>query len=160
MAATQPRYHAVIAAPFGGLGIQVAAGAVTAVDFLPRVSSPRAPACALARKVAAQLNAYFRNSDFCFDLPLAFSGTAFQTRVWRSLGKIPVGSVLSYGQLAERLRSSARAVGNACAANPIPIIVPCHRVVASSGIGGFMGRTSGRALAVKHWLLRHEHATR
>ena len=158
MVATRPRYHAVIAVPFGGLGIQVAAGAVTAIDFLATVRSPQAPACALAREAVAQLKAYFRDPNFCFDLPLALSGTAFQARAWRSLGKIPVGSVLSYGDLAERLRSSARAVGNACAANPIPVIVPCHRVVASSGIGGFMGRISGRPLDVKYWLLRHEHA--
>lgn len=158
MAATRPRYRAVIAAPFGGLGIQVTASAVIAIDFLPTVRSPQAAACAFAREVVAQLKAYFRDPDFCFDLPLALPGTAFQARVWRSLRKIPVGSVLSYGELAGRLQSSARAVGNACAANPIPVIVPCHRVVASSGIGGFMGRTSGRPVDVKRWLLRHEHA--
>lgn len=158
MAATRPRYHAVIAAPFGGLGIRATASAVIAVDFLPVIRSPQFPDGSLARAAVAQLTAYFGDSSYCFNLPLALSGTAFQRRVWRSLRRIPVGSVLSYGELAKRLHSSARAVGNACAANPIPVIVPCHRVVASSGIGGFMGRTSGRPVDVKRWLLRHEHA--
>ena len=70
--------------------------------------------------------------------------------------RIPAGKTLSYGVLAKKLDTSARAVGNACRANPVPIIVPCHRVVASNGMGGFMGKRSGSPLDLKHWLLAHE----
>ena len=77
-------------------------------------------------------------------------------RVWQALQKIPYGEVKTYGQLAKELKSSARAVGNACRANPIPIVIPCHRIVAVSGIGGYAGKTDGPVLERKRWLLAHE----
>ncbi|TAM44799.1 MAG: MGMT family protein, partial [Gammaproteobacteria bacterium] len=76
--------------------------------------------------------------------------------VWNALQRIPAGKVLSYGDLARKLKTGPRAVGNACRANPIPVVVPCHRVVASNGKGGFMGKTGGKALVIKDWLLAHE----
>ncbi len=147
-----------MAAPFGRLGITLRDGALADIFFLGNRVPLCAPGTELGRTVLAQLDAYFSNPKFSFDLPLVMDGTPYQRRVWRALRRIPVGETKSYGELAKRLRSSARAVGNACRANPIPIVVPCHRVVATSGIGGFMGKESGNALRLKRWLLDHERA--
>lgn len=83
-------------------------------------------------------------------------GTPFQRRVWQRLRRIPCGQVMRYGELAQELGSSARAVAGACRANPIPILIPCHRVIAATGPGGYMGKTGGQTLAIKRWLLQHE----
>ena len=104
----------------------------------------------------AAFNAYFFSSGQAFTVPLRLQGSDFQQRVWQALQEIHVGSVLSYGELAEKLNSSARAVGNACRRNPAPIIVPCHRVVAKTGIGGFAGATEGLLIEQKRRLLVHE----
>jgi methylated-DNA-[protein]-cysteine S-methyltransferase len=101
-----------------------------------------------------QLTAYFAGRLRAFDLPLAPNGTDFQRRVWVELTKIPFGTTVSYGELARRLSNAAavRAVGAANGRNPIPIIVPCHRVIGSNGsLTGF-----GGGLPRKQWLLRHE----
>lgn len=157
MADRKRDYDAVIASPLGRLGI-VARQALSCIDF----ASARTPLCAprtpLAREVCKQLRAYFADPAAGFDVPLEPQGSVFQRRVWRALRRIPSGRVQSYGKLARRVQSAARAVGGACRANPIPIVVPCHRVVAVSGLGGFMGRTRGPALYIKRWLLAHEHA--
>ncbi|MCP4042152.1 MAG: MGMT family protein, partial [Gammaproteobacteria bacterium] len=83
-------------------------------------------------------------------------GTDHQLRVWNALGEIPPGETMTYGELARHLGSGPRAVGNACRSNPVPIVVPCHRVVSATGLGGFMGDTAGEPMAIKSWLLRHE----
>lgn len=108
--------------------------------------------------MARQLGAYFEDGSRTFDLKLEKRGTAFQRRVWNALRTIPPGRTVTYGDLARQLGTGARAVGGACRANPYPIVVPCHRVVATNGLGGFAGDTSGRKLDVKRWLLRHEGA--
>lgn len=110
----------------------------------------------LLNKLQTELNAYFADTTCGFSIPLDLQGTEFQRRVWRALTRIPVGKTTTYGELAAQLNSSARAVGNACRANPVPIIIPCHRVIAKQGIGGYDGQTSGRRLDIKRWLLRHE----
>ena len=109
-------------------------------------------------KVKAQLTDYFSNPEKEFEFNLALAGTAFQKRVWQLMRSIPVGEVRTYGWMAKQLKSSAQAVGNACRCNPVPIIVPCHRVVAAGGIGGFAGKRTGKLVAVKQWLLQHEGA--
>jgi len=153
-------YQAVIALSLGGrsrkLGVRVENGALTALDFLPSRSASLAPRDALARRVARQLQTYFSRPNKPFTLPLAPQGTPFQQRVWRALLHSTAGQALTYGALARRLHTSARAVGNACRANPIPIIIPCHRVVSASGLGGYSGKTGGAALALKRRLLEHE----
>jgi len=101
---------------------------------------------------------YIENPDAQFTLPLKLSGTPHQQKVWRSMCNITRGETRRYGELACELKSSAQAVGQACGANPIPIIIPCHRVVSKAGLGGFMRHASGDALDIKRWLLRHEHA--
>lgn len=154
--ATRRAYDAVIAAPFGRLGLRLAGGRLADVDFLGAHVPLRAPKDIAARRVCRALRAYLKNPHGRFGLPLNIAGTDFQRRVWRALQGIPAGKVLSYGELARKLGTGPRAVGNACRANPVPIVVPCHRVVASNGRGGFMGRTGGRALVIKDWLLAHE----
>jgi len=113
----------------------------------------------LQKKLGEQLKRYFAAPQTGFDLPLQQQGTPYQQRVWRALQRIPSGKTLTYGQLAKRLHSSPRAIGNACRQNPLPLLVPCHRVVAASGLGGFAGETAGRPLALKRWLLEHEGVT-
>ncbi|MFO7542412.1 MAG: methylated-DNA--[protein]-cysteine S-methyltransferase, partial [Thiobacillus sp.] len=91
-----------------------------------------------------------------FDLPFSPLGTPFQKKVWRALTHIPAGHPATYGALAKQLGTAARAVGQACGSNPLPILIPCHRVVAASGLGGFMHASTGRPLDIKTWLLAHE----
>ncbi|MGB0722367.1 MAG: methylated-DNA--[protein]-cysteine S-methyltransferase [Gammaproteobacteria bacterium] len=110
----------------------------------------------LIREIAAQVSAYFRDPGFRFDLPLEDAPTGFQGRLRDALIGIEPGTVRTYGALARELGSSARAIGGGCRSNPVPLVVPCHRVVSASGVGGFMGRTDGPPLGRKRRLLRHE----
>jgi methylated-DNA-[protein]-cysteine S-methyltransferase len=106
----------------------------------------------------AELEAYLADPGYRWRCSVEPSGSAFQQRVWQLIAAIPPGRVRTYGSLADSLGSSARAVGNACRANPVPLRVPCHRVVAAKGLGGFAGDRSGRLLDIKRWLLDHESA--
>ncbi len=108
----------------------------------------------LLRETAKQLRAYFKGALTVFDLPLAPDGSAHDHRVWQAMSRIPYGETATYGELAVAARSSPRAVGRACGANPLPIIVPCHRV---TGAGGALGGYSGAGgLATKRLLLALE----
>lgn len=149
-------YQAKFPAPFAVLGIKTDGTALTALDFLPLGTPVMEPQDVVSRQVCAQLQAYLADPLFSFDLPLALHGTAFQSRVWQALRQIPSGSTQSYGELAKQLHSAPRAVGQACGANPIPVIIPCHRVLARHGLGGFMNSVGGDPLAIKRWLLQHE----
>ena len=106
--------------------------------------------------VAKQLRDYSLQAHNIWVEDLPEKGTLFQRKVWCYLQNIPMGTTQSYGQIAKVLNSSARAVGNACRQNPFLLIIPCHRVVKSTGIGGFGGKVDGEAVAIKHWLLAHE----
>lgn len=109
---------------------------------------------ALLEEAARQLRDYFAGTRLDFDLPLAPRGTVFRQQVWAAMRAIPHGSVLTYGDVARMLGTAPRAVGGACGANPIPVIIPCHRIV---GGGGSPGGYSGLGgLRTKDWLLRHE----
>lgn len=157
MTTSDAPYDAVL--PLGpfAVGLRAAGDALVRVELLP----PRpalAPTGALAAEAVRQLQAYARDPRIRFDLPLAPGGTPFQRRVWAALAEIPPGQRRSYGELARRLGSSARAVGGACRANPIALIVPCHRVVAAQGPGGYAGHSAGPVLERKLWLLTHEGA--
>ena len=156
MAYRKTDFDAVIPAPFGCVGIVLSGDVLIDVSFLPSSARLIKPATASARDVCRRLAHYFRDPHARFDVRLRLEGTPFQKKVWRSMQRIRAGQVLSYGELARRLKSSPRAIGNACRRNPIPIIVPCHRVVAASGDGGFMGKRDGRPLTIKRWLLEHE----
>ena len=142
--------------PLGPVGIRMEQGRVAELAFLPEATPSRPVEEGVGTEALHQLRAYFFDSGFAFTLPLELTGTDFQLRVWQALQEIPVGSVLTYGQLAHELGSGPRAVGGACRANPCPILVPCHRVVAAHGRGGYAGATGGRWLEIKEWLLRHE----
>lgn len=149
-------YQAIFPVPFAVLGIISNGTALTGLDFLPLGTPLLAPQDAISRQVCSQLQAYLADPLFRFDLPVALRGTVFQSRVWQALRQIPSGSTQTYGELAKRLNSAPRAVGQACGANPIPLIIPCHRVLARNGLGGFMSSTGGDPLAIKRWLLEHE----
>lgn len=159
MARRTDPYDAVIAAPFGRLGIRTDGDRLLSIDFVTARVPLRSPTGTVARRVCRELRAYFANPRHTLRVPTRLSGSVHQRRVWRALTRIPAGAVRSYGDLARRLKSAPRAVGGACRRNPIPIVVPCHRVVSTGGLGGFMGRQSGSALAIKRWLLAHEQGT-
>jgi methylated-DNA-[protein]-cysteine S-methyltransferase len=106
--------------------------------------------------VLQKIEQYLEDARSDLELDLELDGTPFQRHVWQALRAIPPGRTLTYGELAQRIGSGARAVGNACRANPCPLVVPCHRVVAAKGLGGFAGERSGRKLEIKRWLLHHE----
>lgn len=149
-------YDVVVAFPRMKVAVRTRDGRVTDICYLPpstKVLSPRTP---LAEQAAQQLEAYLADPDTRFDLPLAIEGTPFQRRLWAALCEIPRGETLTYGELAKRLEGEARAVGQACGDNRLPIVIPCHRVVAANGIGGFAHATGGYLLEAKRWLLAHE----
>jgi len=95
---------------------------------------------AVLQEARKQIQAYFDDRLTEFDLPLAPEGSPFQRRVWSAMRKIPHGKTWTYSELAERVNTGPRAVGGACGANPIPIIIPCHRVIAANSGGGYSGR--------------------
>jgi methylated-DNA-[protein]-cysteine S-methyltransferase len=149
-------YQAKLKTPFGVLGIRCEADALTGIEFLPASVKPQPPATLFAKKVCDELAAYLADPNFHFTLPLKAGGTLHQNKVWKAMCAIPCGKVRTYGDLAAELHSSPRAVGQACGNNPIPIVIPCHRVVGKAGLGGFMHHSGGDALDIKLWLLRHE----
>lgn len=149
-------YQAIVAAPGFALGIQCNNDEITGIDFLePQPEQP--PETPLAAEAVRQLRAYLADPAFVFGLPLRTSGTMFQRRVWAEIAAIPTGETHTYGELAKNLKNAPRAVGQACGANPFPLVVPCHRVIATGGgLGGFARERGGFLLEVKRWLLRHE----
>lgn len=177
-------FRARMRTPFATLGVATDGRAVTGVAYLPRSERESAPADAVAERAVVELARYLDDPAWRFTVPLAPRGTPFQRRVWDAILAIPAGESRTYGELARKLVTAARAVGQACGANPIALIIPCHRVVGSLGaLGGFMG-TSGTfapssagdlfakapspsplaatpadprfPAAVKRWLLSHE----
>jgi len=151
-------YDIVLDSPLGHLGIRLQDDSIARLDYLGNRAALKPATTPLGRQLAAQLAQYFADPQSRFTLPVQLHGTDFQQRVWRALIRIPPGKTLSYGGLAAKLDSGARAVGNACRNNPVSIIVPCHRVVSVSGIGGYSGKTDGREINRKQWLLTHEGA--
>ncbi len=149
-------FDALHRTPFAVLGISTDGDAVTGIDYLPAGIKTREAANALAREVVDQVERYLADPKFRFDLPLKVQGSEFRKRVWEVMCTIPPGKTLTYGDVARQLDSAARAVGGACGDNRIPLIIPCHRVVARNGLGGFMHATGERQLNIKRWLLAHE----
>ncbi|MCK6412816.1 MAG: methylated-DNA--[protein]-cysteine S-methyltransferase [Azonexus sp.] len=151
-------WQAVVAAPGFALGLVCDDDELHAIEFL----APRAAQIGdrpLAAEAARQLSAWLDDPTQVFSLPLRAQGTPFQRRVWAQIAAIPSGETRSYGQLAQTLKNAPRAVGQACGANPFPVIVPCHRVLAANGgLGGFNRQGGGFLLDIKRWLLRHEGA--
>jgi methylated-DNA-[protein]-cysteine S-methyltransferase len=137
--------------PLGEVTVSEEDGAIVALDWGRGRDQSRSP---LLLRAVAQIQDYFDDRRTVFDLPLAPHGTVFQKRVWDALRTIPAGETRSYGELAALLGSAARAIGQATGANPIPILIPCHRVLAAGGaLGGYSG---GEGPPTKLWLLNHE----
>jgi len=154
------RWQAVVEFPKMKVAVATRASHVAEIRYLPPTAQPVAPQDALAERAARQLERYREDPDAKFDLPLLIEGTEFQRRIWAALCEIPRGRTLTYGELARKLGGDAfdgpRAVGQACGDNRLPIVIPCHRVVAAGGIGGFAHATGGYLLEAKRWLLMHE----
>ena len=151
-------YTAKLATPFAVLGIRTAGELLIGIDYLPHGVATLEPTNRLAAKVCRQIERYLDDPEYRFDLPYEFNGTPFQQKVWREIRKIRSGRTRTYLDIARRLGSAPRPVGGACGANRIPLVIPCHRVVASGGIGGFMNARGGQPIEIKKWLLRHEGA--
>ena len=149
-------WQAKIEAPFAVIGVRAIRERLVRIGYLPRGAALLKPQVPFAREVCRQLKAYLKEPNCDFDLPFDYDGTDFHTRVWKTVRAIPVGAVLSYVQVARKIGSAPRPVGTACGVNHIPILIPCHRVVGSQGIGGFMNARRGSAIDVKRWLLHHE----
>lgn len=140
--------------PIGDLTISEEDGALVSIDW---GWSPAQAETPLLCRAKAELEEYFDGTRRRFDLPLAPAGTTFQKSVWRAMQEIPAGATRSYGDLAKALHSAPRAVGQACGRNPIPIVIPCHRVLGANGaIGGYSGEGG---LDTKRSLLRLEGVT-
>jgi len=144
------------AAPFAVLGITTDGAVVTGLRYLPRSTPWAAPRDRVAERACREIERYLADPGYRFTVPYRLDGTSFQRRVWREIEKLYPIKTTSYGDIARCLHSAARAVGGACGANPVPLIVPCHRVLAAHGLGGFMGGKEAFPLSVKRWLLRHE----
>ena len=154
-------FQACVRTPFATLGITTTATHVTGIRFLAPSVAALAPARdSIAFLACVEIQSYLENPRFEFRLPLKLSGSVHQLGVWEAMQRIPAGSTRSYGEIAKELGSSARAVGGACGANPIPLVIPCHRIIAAGGaIGGFMGaHGEGFERTIKRWLLEHEGA--
>ncbi len=148
-----------LATPVGQIAVYINDQQVVQLDYATRKRQTVNRLSPLASRVKKQILSYFKSPDNRFEIPVKTAGTVFQERVWRILQTIPAGKTLTYGDIARRLNTSARAVGNACRQNPVPLIIPCHRVIASQGIGGFGGQTAGANINRKRWLLNHEGVT-
>jgi methylated-DNA-[protein]-cysteine S-methyltransferase len=125
-----------ISTPVGDLVLGELDGALVSVRWSPERAANGSP---LLAEAARQLDAYFAGSLTDFDLPLRPAGSAFEQSVWMQMQKIPYGRTRCYGDLADAIASAPRAVGGACGKNPIPIVIPCHRVLAKTGLGGYSG---------------------
>lgn len=148
-------YDALINTPFGAIAISIHANQL-AIEFLTESPSKenKQSTNSLVAKAYEQIIQYLQNPA-SFNLPVSLHGTEYQQRVWQAIASIPLGQTRTYGQLAHQISSGPRAVANACGANHLPLVIPCHRVVAQNGLGGFM-QSKPNGLQVKKWLLQHE----
>lgn len=153
-------YDEIINSPVGFLGVKFVGQDLSTLVFLGKnlpgniVETKKNKD--LTKNLRVILDGYFSNPYDVSQPETVLAGTEFQNKVWQILSSISPGKTITYGDIAKQLGSSPRAVGNACRRNPVPIFIPCHRVVSTSGRGGFMGHTSGEPLAIKEWLLAHE----
>lgn len=150
---------ALIRAPFGAVVIAEYQGqlAIELLDAMPsaQVHIAQQSTHPHVQVVCQQVMCYLQNATYPFYFSMPQYGTPFQQRVWQAIAKIPLGKTRTYGELARQVGSGARAVANACGANQMPLVIPCHRVVAQNGIGGFL-RGKANGLPIKQWLLEHE----
>ncbi len=151
--------RAVISTPIGKIAVNYEADFVLEVLQVAPQTRETLSKHTFAKEIQRQIQAYFAGELHNFELPYLHStGTDFQLRVWDQIRKIPFGETQTYGEIAKRIKSGPRAVGNACRRNNLLLIVPCHRVVSATGLGGFMGDADGILVRRKQWLLSHEEA--
>src|SRR5271170_3828059 len=143
-------YSLAFDSPVGRLTVSATADAIVAIAW---TDDQQGEASGLLVEARRQLEAYFARRLTGFDLPLAPAGSPFERRGWEAMRQIPHGQARSYGELAMEVGSAPRAVGRACGRNPIPIVIPCHRVLARTGLGGYSG---GAGLETKRTLLALE----
>lgn len=151
-------FDVVVAFPKMKVGVATRGDRVVEIRYLPPTSGLIPAKNKLAEKAARQLELYREDPDTRFDLPVLIEGTPLQRGVWDAMRAIPRGRTRTYGEIARELGAEARDVGQACGDNRLPIVIPCHRVVAADGIGGFAHATDGYLIDVKRWLLAHEAA--
>jgi methylated-DNA-[protein]-cysteine S-methyltransferase len=152
-----PLAEAVLNTPVGSLRITAKGARVVGVEFCR--AKPIPPATDLLKKTAREIGEYFAGTRKTFTVPIEYpeGATEFQRRAWDAMSKIPYGETRTYGQLAATLGTSPRALGGACRRNSLVLLVPCHRIVARSGLGGYSGDwEKGKALSVKEKLLELE----
>lgn len=154
--------NASVKTPVGWLGITTNdQNQLTKLHFLTSAAQPsqlpKHQSLPFLQEVIAQIQQYFQDATFKFTLPLHFDiGTEFEQKVWHALTETPTRKTLTYGELAQKLNTSPRAIGNTCRKNPIPIIVPCHRILSATGLGGYLGTRNGQPITTKQYLLNHE----
>jgi len=160
-------FDAVVAFPVMCVAVRAEGERLAEVRYLPPGTPELAPANALAERAVRLLERYLADPDTRFDLPIAPDGTALQRQVWCALQRIARGTTKTYGAVAREVAGElgigddgtlARAVGQACGDNRLPIVIPCHRVVAEGGLGGFAHARRGFLIEAKSWLLAHERA--
>lgn len=149
-------YDVVIEFPKMKVGVATRDGRVVEIRYLPATTPTKPPASSFVAGVASQLERYRENPDMKFDFPIMIEGTPLRRAVWDAMRAIPRGRTRTYGDIACELGADARDIGQACGDNRLPIVIPCHRVVAANGLGGFAHATSGYLIEVKRWLLAHE----
>lgn len=161
MALPSAEYDFLYDSPIGKLGVCIDMKNITRIVWLEekasellKISEGNVSNDCLKKMVIEALDNYFNSGLFESEISLRPQGTPFQLKVWQALKTIPFGSVRTYGDVAKECHSSSRAVGQACRRNNIPLFIPCHRVVAAKGLGGFMG--GYRHVGRKRWLLQHE----
>jgi methylated-DNA-[protein]-cysteine S-methyltransferase len=145
-----------VSSPIGNLVIEESASAIVAIRWSDEAAGNGGP---LLAEAARQLDAYFAGKLKDFDLPLRPAGSVFERRVWDAMLRIPYGETRCYGDLASELGSAARAVGGACGKNPIPIVIPCHRILGKGWMGGYSGSgglTTKKALLALEGALTRE----
>jgi methylated-DNA-[protein]-cysteine S-methyltransferase len=161
MTQTTAEYDFLYDSPTGQLGVCIDATSITRIIWLEQdvletstLSPSKTVNKKLVKKIISALDDYFESGLINIEISLCPDGTRFQQKVWQVLKRIPSGTVKTYGEVAKELQTSSRAVGQACRRNNIPLFIPCHRVIAAQGIGGFMG--GYRHVERKRWLLQHE----
>jgi methylated-DNA-[protein]-cysteine S-methyltransferase len=150
-------YDAIFTTDIATIGIQLDDSKLIKVDYLTRKNNKR-PTSKLAENIQNKIERYLKDKSKVDSLKIdvKLDVTPFQEKVLNQLVLIPYGETKTYGEIAKKLKTSPRAVGNACRRNPVPIVIPCHRVVASKGLGGYSGATEGETQDIKRQLLKLE----
>lgn len=153
---SQNQYSSVVNTPIGKISLTVKNDQLITLDFLYDDQSIQPVIHPATEHLVEDLKGYLNDPHYQFKYAVQLYGSHFQNKIWQTLLEIPIGKTRTYGQVAKEHSSSPRAVGQACRSNPIPIFVPCHRIVAANGLGGFSGKRQGKWLKLKEWLLKHE----